>query len=168
MIKIVLIVFSVIFMSCGAIRNKEPEVVIKTKEKCSIQMVNGWYEHYFHDQLNFKPLGLQSNKTINYLTIYVTETELSIYDFIKKQNESKKTYYNKLKVEVEKKQTSNGECFIEYSIMTSGKNLSKRLVHFYKYKNTLFAVGYNMEEKHYDTYIDDAKKMMNSFKIVKK
>ena len=147
--------------------------VLETKKLVSIDMAEGWYEHYYHDQLNFSPIGFKKsfqskkNSAVNYFTVFIKESKLSIYDFIKNKNKSRADLYQKIQVDVEKKQTKNGICYIEHSLMKGYSNTYQWLVYYYKYNGKIFATGYCVEQKYYVKYLNDALQMMDSFQIIK-
>ena len=109
-IIIILIIFTV-FNNLNA--QRAPQKVLKAKELVAIKMADGWYEHYNHDQLNFSPIGFkknfhsEKNSAVNYFTVCIKKSKLSIYDFIQKKNKKRGKLYKKIKIDVEKKQTKN-------------------------------------------------------------
>ena len=95
---IVLILFSVLF-SCGSVNNKSgdvkseiPPFVTKIKKLSKIQKLDNWNEEYWHEGILFLVDGLKlaDNKddVSNRVFVYISESELSIYNYIKKGNEN--------------------------------------------------------------------------------
>lgn len=169
-IIIILIAFTV-FNNLNA--QRFPKKVLETKKLVSIGMAEGWYEHYNHDLLNFSPIGFkknfhsEKNSAVNYFTVCIKKSKLSINDFIQNKNKKREKLYKKIKIDVEKKQTKNGVCYIEHSVMKGYTNTYQWLVYYYKHDGKIFTIGYCVEQKYYVKYLNDALQMMDSFQIIK-
>jgi len=150
-----------------------PEYVINIKGLFTFQKSDNWYEHYFHNNLNYSPNGFEQgskfakNNIFNYITVNVFDNELSLHDYIKITNQKKVNSYQELKIDVEKKQTSNGLCYIEKSTSSWNHKKLKGLKYYYKHSDKIYIINYSAEVKYYDTYLNEAEGMMDSFEIIK-
>jgi len=176
--KIIALTLLCVFCSCSTVnrsevsgKDKRPEFAIKINKLSKFKKLDNWNKEYWHQGILFSADGLKlannNDGVSNRVFIYVTESELSIYDYIKKENENWTQNYNDYKVDVELKETRNGTCYVESVRSRRVNSYYKELNNYYKYKGNIYVVSYRAEIKHYDLYLDEAKSMMNSFEIIK-
>jgi len=165
--KIIIVISCFLLLSCGATKK---EITQKKEKSFTIKKNGNWKDGFVcGSELGLIRKG-ELNKREAYFGVYVKETDQSLYDFIKHENDIILDYYIDIEVNAEKKETVNGTCYIvnrRYKQASISPNIDKHLCYYYKYNGKIYTLRYDTTLKLFDKYLPEVKQMMNTFKIIK-
>lgn len=166
------IVFLLVLSSCASLKEKyqDQDLYNRLSKGFVLEKLPNWTFHGYHAVLNFTPTDLMDKGKkymINNVTAYKSRKpskvalEKSVGNQFKNGVNAKITNLKTYTAE-----TKYGTSIVATYDASGGSIKSKAIWQFYKYKGYVYKLSYTAEVEYFDTYYEDALKIMKTFKIV--